>query len=86
LKWFDVSEVLRKLTFVVLGPLWEDTRQAGAVQTQGSGRWALARDWTPGSLPPEIAAQALLAAATFLPAATRTPDCRRCLGVALESE
>ena len=50
-----VFDVLRKLAFVMLGPLWEDTHQAVPVSRTAGGRWMLPEDWTPGSLPPEVA-------------------------------
>jgi hypothetical protein len=68
----NVFAVLRKLVFVMLGPLWEDTSQVTAVRTEGGGRWMLPPDWAPGPLPPEIAAPALLAATTFLAAESGT--------------
>jgi hypothetical protein len=68
LRWGRVFEVLRRLVFVMLGPLWEETHQVSPIQRTNSGRWSLSETWTPGSLPPEIAAPALLAAVTFLAA------------------
>ena len=67
-----VFDVLRKLAFVMLGPLWEDTHQAVPVSRTAGGRWMLPEDWTPGSLPPEVAAPAMLAAVTFLAAESGT--------------
>ncbi len=67
-----ILEVLRRLVFVMLGPLWENSHQAGHVERAESGRWALSATWTPGLLPPEIAAPALLAAVTFLAAESGT--------------
>ena len=66
-----VFDVLRKLTFVMLGPLWEDAHQAVPAQSANGGPWPL-ETWTPGSLPPQIAAPALLAAVTFLAAESGT--------------
>ena len=65
-----VFDVLRKLTFVMLGPLWEGTYQAVPAHSANGG--ALSETWTPGSLPPQIAAPALLAAVTFLAAESGT--------------
>jgi TniQ len=65
-----VFDVLRKLTFVMLGPLWEGTYQAVPAHAANGG--ALSETWTPGSLPPQIAAPALLAAVTFLAAESGT--------------
>jgi hypothetical protein len=67
-----ILEVLRRLVFVMLGPLWETNQQAGPVQRDDNGHWTLSTSWTPGSLPPEIAAPALLAAVTFLAAESGT--------------
>lgn len=72
LKWGRVFEVLRRLVFAMLGPLWERTYQVSPIQRTNSGRWSLSETWTPGSLPPEIAAPALLAAVTFLAAESGT--------------
>jgi hypothetical protein len=83
-----VFDVLRKLTFVMLGPLWEGAYQAVPANSANGGRsWSrfrahsrverprrvLSETWTPGSLPPQIAAPALLAAVTFLAAESGTP-------------
>ena len=72
LKWARVSEVLRRLMFVMLGPLWEDGQRAAPVRAADGKSWQLPGDWTPGSLSPEIAAPALLAAVTFLAAESGT--------------
>jgi hypothetical protein len=71
--------VLRRLVFVMLGPLWESNHQvwesnhqAGPVERAESGCWTLSATWTPGVLPPEIAAPALLAGVTFLAAESGT--------------
>jgi hypothetical protein len=61
-----VIDVLRRLVFVMLGPLWEGAHQAGPAQIAADGRWLLSATWTPGALPPHVAAPALLAAVTFL--------------------
>jgi len=72
LKWGRVLEVLRRLVFVMLGPLWEGGHQASPAQRANGGGWSLSETWTPGSLPPEIAAPALLATVTFLAAESGT--------------
>jgi hypothetical protein len=54
----------------MLGPLWEGTYQAVPAHSANGG--ALSETWTPGSLPPQIAAPALLAAVTFLAAESGT--------------
>jgi len=65
-------DVLRRLVFVMLGPLWEGRHQVAPAQIAPDGRWLLSATWTPGSLPPQIAAPALLAAVTFLAAESGT--------------
>jgi hypothetical protein len=72
LQWARVVEVLRRLVFVMLGPLWGGTHQVAPAQIATDGRWLLSESWTPGSLPPQIAAPALLAAVTFLAAESGT--------------
>ena len=72
LKWPVVSTVLRALTYVMLGPLWAEAHRAAPVRATESGPWTLPADWSPGCLPPEIAAPALLAAVTFLAAESGT--------------
>jgi hypothetical protein len=67
-----VIDVLRRLVFVMLGPLWEGAHQAGPAQIAADGRWLLSATWTPGALPPHVAAPALLAAVTFLAAQSGT--------------
>jgi hypothetical protein len=64
--------VLRQLVFVMLGPLWEDAYRFQHRYWGIDPPWSLPDDWTPGSLPPEIAAPALLASVTFLAAERRT--------------
>ena len=73
----SVTDTLRKLCFVMLGPLWEDADRPRLVQLAGGDSWHLPAEWTPGSLPPFIAAPALLAAVTFLAAEAG----RRLIGV-----
>ena len=68
----SVFDVLRRLTFVMLGPLWEGAHQALLTQSVNGGPGLLSETWTPGSLPPQIAAPALLAAVTFLAAESGT--------------
>lgn len=63
---------LRQLSFVMLGPLWEDAYRFQQRSWGIDPPWSLPDDWTPGSLPPEIAAPALLASVTFLAAERRT--------------
>jgi hypothetical protein len=72
LPWASAFDVLRKLTFVMLGPLWEGAHQAVPAQSANNGPGLLSETWTPGSLPPQIAAPALLAAVTFLAAESST--------------
>jgi hypothetical protein len=72
LKRARVIDVLRRLVFVMLGPLWEGHHQAGPIHRNSNGQWLLSETWTPGSLPPQIAAPALLAAVTFLAAESGT--------------
>jgi hypothetical protein len=67
-----VIDVLRRLVFVMLGPLWEGTHQAAPAQIAADGRWLLSETWTPGSLPPQVAAPALLAAVAVLAAESGT--------------
>lgn len=64
--------VLRQLSFVMLGPLWEGAYRFKQRDWDTDPPWSLPDDWTPGSLPPEIAAPALLASVTFLAAERRT--------------
>ncbi len=54
-----VIDVLRRLVFVMLGPLWEGTHQAAPAQIATDGRWLLSETWTPGLLPPQVAAIAV---------------------------
>jgi hypothetical protein len=68
LKRTAVPDVMAKLTFVMLGPLWGDGHRPSPVAAVGRTAWPMLDDWTPGWLPPEIAAPALMAAATFLAA------------------
>ena len=63
-----LPEVLCKLIFVMLGPLWEDNYRPVTARNSVTKKWTLPDDWTPGLLPPEIAAPALLASVTFLAA------------------
>ncbi len=72
LKWPVIFTVLRALTFVMLGPLWADAFRAAPVRATETGPWTLPADWSPGWLPPKIAAPALLAAVTFLAAESGT--------------
>ncbi len=66
LKRKRVTETLRKLCFIMLGPLWEDAERPALVQHAGIDAPQVPDDWTPGSLPAFIAAPALLASVTFL--------------------
>ena len=73
-----VVEVLRRLVFVMLGPLWEGTirsparlRPTGDRAREGGGG-LLSAELDAGILPPQIAAPALLAAVTFLAAESGT--------------
>ncbi len=68
LKRAETREVLRKLSFVMLGPLWEDAYRPRIVRDAETKTAAPPEDWTLGSLPPVIAAAALLASVTFLAA------------------
>jgi len=68
-----VTETLRRLCFIMLGPLWEDNGRPQLVQPEGGDTWQLPADWTPGLLPPFIAAPALLASVTFLAAEAGQP-------------
>lgn len=52
----------------MLGPLWEDANRLPLAYLPGGDTWRLPDDWTPGLLPPFIAAPALLASVTFLAA------------------
>jgi hypothetical protein len=72
LKHAKISEVLRKLSFVMLGPLWEDAYRPPMVRDAKTKTAAPPEDWTPGSLPPEVAAPTLLASVTFLAAESGT--------------
>ena len=62
----EVTDTLRKLCFLMLGPLWEDTARSSDAWDTDAGGWTLPDAWTPGCLPPLVAAPALLAAVTFL--------------------
>ena len=66
LKRAQAGEVLRKLSFVMLGPLWEDAYRPPMVRDATNKAAAPPGDWSPGSLSPEVAAPALLASVTFL--------------------
>jgi hypothetical protein len=68
-----VLAVLRRLVFVMLGPLGETSQQVRHVAQAENGHWMLSATWSPGLLLPEIAAPALLAAVTFLAAESGTP-------------
>jgi hypothetical protein len=68
LKRARVTETLRRLCFIMLGPLWEDAERPPLASDEGAGAARLPEDWTPGSLPAFVAAPALLASATFLAA------------------
>ena len=72
LKRAQAGEVLRKLTFVMLGPLWEDAYRPPVARDARTKASALPDDWSPGSLPPAVAAPALLASVTFLAAESGT--------------
>ncbi len=72
LKSAQISEVLRNLSFVMVGPLWEDAYRPPVVRDAMTNTAAPPQDWTPGSLPPEVAAPALLASVTFLAAESGT--------------
>ncbi len=63
----QVLDVLGRLCFVMLGPLWEDADRPSLARADAGG-WALPDRWTPGSLHPATAAPALLAAVAFLAA------------------
>lgn len=73
----QLTDTLRTLCFIMLGPLWKDRNRPPLVQIENNGIWQLPDDWTPGSLPPFIAAPALLASVTFL----ATPGGRPLVGV-----
>ena len=66
LKRKRITETLRKLCFIMLGPLWEDAERPALVKHAGTDALQVPDDWTPGSLPAFIAAPALLASVTFL--------------------
>ncbi len=68
LKAGEVPETLRRLCFMMLGPLWEGAGRPPLIRDESDDSWRLPDDWTPGSLPPFIAAPALLASVTFLAA------------------
>jgi hypothetical protein len=72
LKRASLFSVLRALAFVMLGPLWEDAYRFPQLRYWGDPSRSLPDDWTPGSLPSEIAAPALLSSVTFLAAENRT--------------
>ena len=72
LKRAQISEVVRKLSFVMLGPLWEDAHRPPIVRDATTKTAAPPEDWTPGSLPPEVAAPVLLTSVTFLAAESGT--------------
>ena len=62
----QITATLRTLCFIMLGPLWEDNNRPYPVERTAGGPWRLPHDWSPGVLPPFIAATALLMAVTFL--------------------
>ena len=68
LKRARVTEMLRRLCFVMLGPLWEDAERPPPARDEDTGAARLPDGWTPGSLPAFVAAPALLALATFVAA------------------
>lgn len=61
-------EVLRAMSFVMLGPLLADAHRVALEVRPGGAGGRLPDSWTPGSLPPEVAAPALLASVAFLAA------------------
>lgn len=67
-----VIMVLRQLSFVMLGPLWENAHRFPQGEYGIAPSSSLPDAWTPGSLPPEVAAPALLASVSFLAAERRT--------------
>jgi len=71
LKRHGLFSILRALSFVMLGPLWEHAYRFLPRYGGFAPAWSLPDDWTPGSLPPEVAAPALLASVTFLAAENR---------------
>lgn len=71
LKQHGVFAVMRALSFVMLGPLWEHAYRFPPGHSGCDPGWSLPDDWTPGSLPPEVAAPALLASVIFLAAENR---------------
>jgi hypothetical protein len=73
LKATEVTETLRRLCFIMLGPLWEDAGRPPLVRDGDDNNDRLPDDWTPGSLPAFIAAPALLAAVSFLAAESGRP-------------
>lgn len=68
LKREQVADIVRTLCFIMLGPLWEDANRPALVRHEGATAAQVPEDWTPGSLPPFIAAPAQLASVTFLAA------------------
>lgn len=68
-----LADVLSKLTFVMLGPLWAECHRRGVVTVPGISGWHWPEDWTQCWLPPDISAPALTAAAAFLAAEGGTP-------------
>ncbi len=80
LKRGEVVEVLRRLCFPLLGPLWEEAQQPSDCWSKEASGWTLLDEWTPGCLPPAVAAPTLLAAVTFLAAEGGT----RLIGVSWE--
>jgi hypothetical protein len=64
----QMSDIMSKLSFIMLGPLWEEAHRYERAPSGSRVAWVTPEDWTPGSLPPEIAAPALLACAVFLAA------------------
>jgi hypothetical protein len=72
-KHWQLSDVLNKLSFVMLGPLWEGHHRYELAPEDSRATWVTPKDWSPGSLPPEIAAPALLASAAFLAAESLLP-------------
>jgi len=68
LKREQVTDTLRTLCFIMLGLLWKDSDRSVLVRHEGAGTAQVPEDGTPGSLPPLVAAPALLASVTFLAA------------------
>ena len=69
----QAGDILRKLCFLMLGPLWEPAERPPACWDAATAAWRLPDDWSPGCLASVVAAPTLLTAVTFLAAENGAP-------------